>query len=546
MVAFSSLPRRLKFLGAGRCVAVWATIAMAVTLAGRQVVGATDVNRARPNVVVFLVDDMGWMDCGAYGSQYYETPAIDAFARRAMRFTNAYAQPLCSPTRASLLTAQYSARHRITGASGHRPPQPPDHVFLPERAAADVPMLIPESKTYLEPSQYTLAEALRDAGYRTGHFGKWHLGTTPPHWPEQQGFETAFHCHPDPGPPGAYFSPYGVAATGTPTYQRRTGTITDGPPGEYIVDRLAAEAERFIAANRDRPFFLNLWNYGVHGPWGHKPEYTAAFQGKVDPRGVQGNPIMASMLRSVDECFGSVTAALERHGLSENTIILFLSDNGGNTHSNTPGDKGVDTTAKAGFMEDWRKWAGNRPPTSNAPLRDGKGTLYEGGTRVPCMWSWPTRIATGSTNDTVVGHIDVYPTLLDLLGLPRPMQQRMDGMSYAPILLGTGAVDWRPFFLYHPQQGYERAGGCAVRVGDWKLIRWFAYPPDDAGRYELYYLRDDLGEQNNRASAETNRVRELDAAIDRFLAETGATYPRPNPDYTGPAPRSKMRASAPK
>jgi arylsulfatase A-like enzyme len=157
---------------------------------------------AQPNIVLFLVDDMGWMDSGVYGSKYYETPNIDRFAERAMRFTNAYAQPLCSPTRASILTGQYSARHRITSATGHRPPQDEGHVFLPKSAPANAPLLLPESQNYLDPSHITLAESLQAAGYRTAHIGKWHLCTTRPHWPEAQGFETAFHCHPDPGPPG--------------------------------------------------------------------------------------------------------------------------------------------------------------------------------------------------------------------------------------------------------------------------------------------------------------------------------------------------------
>src|SRR5262245_19959203 len=365
----------------------------------------------RPNVIVFLVDDMGWMDCGAYGSKFYETPNMDRFAKRAMRFTDAYAQPLCSPTRGSLLTGKYSARHGITSATGHQPPQPAGYQFLPESGPPNQATLVPESKNYLEPGEYTLAEALHDAGYRTAHIGKWHLGLTEPYWPEKQGFDVAFHCHPDPGPPGFYFSPYGVKASGDPRGQSRVGTITDGPMGEYIVDRLADEAVKFIEANHDRPFFLKVWNYGVHGPWGHKEEYTRAIAGKKDPRDLQGNPIMASMLRSVDECFGRILDAVERQGLTENTIIIFNSDNGGNTHSNTAEDAEKKKKGETPQLADWRKWAGTQPPTNNSPLRAGKGTLYEGGTRVPLMWSWPGKIAAGGTNETVVGHIDLYPTL---------------------------------------------------------------------------------------------------------------------------------------
>ena len=483
----------------------------------------------RPNVVLFLVDDMGWMDCGVYGSKYYETPNMDRFATRSLRFTDAYAQPLCSPTRASLLTGKYSARHGITSATGHQPPQPPGHKFFPDSAPANRPLLSPESKNYLEPSEYTLAEALRDAGYRTAHIGKWHLGLTRPHWPEQQGFDVAFHCHPDPGPPGNYFSPYGVKTEGEPRGQSRVGTITDGPPGEYITDRITDEAVKFIEASRDRPFFLNFWQYGVHGPWGHKEEYTRQFAMKKDPRGQQGNPIMASMLKSVDESLGRVLATLDRLKLTDNTIIIFYSDNGGNTHSNVP-DTAKTAKAeknKSTALTDWRRWAGDLPPTNNDPLRDGKGSLYEGGTRVPLMWAWAGHIKPGLAAD-VVGHIDIYPTVLDLLGLPRPAQQRMDGVSYARVLRGEGRLDRTAFFNYFPHG--RGGGGVWVRSGDWKLIRWF----DPATPRELFNLKDDLGEAKNLATVQPAKVKQLDALIDGFLADTGATYPRLNPAYKAP------------
>jgi len=499
---------------------------------------ASPNSAAKPNIILFLVDDMGWMDCGAYGSEYYETPNIDRFAKRAMRFTDAYAQPLCSPTRASLLTGQYSARHGITSPSGHLKPQPDGHKFMPDTAPANQPMLMPESKNYLEPAQYTLAETLRAAGYRTAHIGKWHLGLTKPHWPEQQGFETAFHCHPDPGPPGNYFSPYDVKRDGEPGGKNKVGTITDGPDGEYIVDRLTDEAIKFIDENKSRPFYLNLWQYGVHGPWGHKENYTKAFALKKDPRGVQGNPIMASMLKSVDESFGRILDTLDRLGLAENTIIIFNSDNGGNTHSNTEEDGKVKKRkADDPFLVDWRKWAGNQPPTVNTPLRDGKGTLYEGGTRVPLMWSWPGRINPGTVSDAVVGHIDLYPTLLDLTGLPRPAQQKLDGVSYARVLKSEGNLTRLAFFNYFPHANLDRAGGVSVRSGDWKLIRWFAPQPGDERRYELYNLRNDLSETSNLAAAEPERVKALDALIDGFLVDTGATYPRPNPACKPAAPK---------
>lgn len=504
----------------------------------------------RPNVVLFLVDDMGFMDCGVNGSKYYRTPNIDRFAERAMRFTDAYAQPLCSPTRASILSGKYSARHGITSATGHQPPRPTDYAYLPQRAGPTQPLLTPESKNYLDPSEYTLAEALHDLGYRTAHIGKWHLGLTEPHWPEQQGFDEAFHCHPDPGPPGEYFSPYGVTHDGKPSAQHRVGTITDGPAGEYIVDRQAQEARRFIEANKDRPFFLNLWCYGVHGPWGHKKEYTEEFAKTTNPRGAQGNPIMASMLRSVDECFGTIVDTIDRLGLAENTIVVFYSDNGGNTHSNVPDDPKFMRAAKQNeaFIADWRKWAGDRPPTNNAPLRDGKGTLYEGGTRVPMMWAWAGRIKPNTTSNAVVGHIDIYPTVLELVGADLPQRQKLDGVSLVNVLSDEGNLNRQAFFNYFPHgRSPGKAGGVWVRSGDWKLIRWFG-AVDEAARHELYNLAQDLGESTNLASAEPARVAELDAMIDTFLKETGATYPRPNPAFkptAAAAPRKPADPNAP-
>lgn len=500
---------------------------------------------AKPNVVLFLVDDMGWMDCGAYGSKYYETPNIDRFAARAMKFTDAYAQPLCSPTRASLLTGQYSARHGITSATGHQPPQAAGFKFRPDTAPPPQAMLAPVSKNYLEPSQRTLAEVLREAGYRTAHIGKWHLGLAPEHWPERQGFDVTFHCHPDPGPPGNYFSPYGVQqGEGIGNAKARFGNITDGPQGEYIVDRQADEAVKFIGANRGRPFFLNLWCYGVHGPWGHKEEFTRAFASRKDPRGAQGNPIMASMLRSVDECFGRIVNEIERLGLSGNTLIVFNSDNGGNTHSNVPDTARTARAekSKSAQLADWRKWAGNLPPTNNAPLRDGKGTLYEGGTRVPLMWSWPGVIKPGSTSDAIVGHIDLYPTLLDLLGIDKPADQIIDGVSYSAVLKSTGALQRKALFNYFPHAGVGRAGGVWVRSGDWKLIRWFGAPQDE--RFELFNLRDDLAESKNLAGQRPDKAQELDGLIDAFLKDTGALYPKPNPAFNPQTAAAKRAGPA--
>ena len=488
-----------------------------------------------PNVVLFLVDDMGWMDSTPYGSTYYDTPNMQRLANQGMRFTRAYSQPLCSPTRACLLTGQNAARHGIIVPNGHQPPAPRS---LPESGPANVPVLYPTSQSYLDPAAYTLSEALRDAGYRTGHFGKWHLGLTEPHWPERQGFEVAFHCHPDPGPPGGYFSPYGVSPPGTqkPAKQQRVGTITDGPPGEYITDRLTDEAIRFVeesvAANKDRPFFLNLWHYGVHGPWGHKESLTAEMAKRTDPNGRQDNPVMASMLKSVDESLGRLLDTLDRLGIADDTLVIFTSDNGGNTHSNT--DRDENPVAKAKQEEanatraSYRKWAGHRPPTNNAPLRDGKGTVYEGGVRVPLMVRFPGRVKPGSTSDAIVGCTDVYPTVLELAVLARRPDHPIDGVSYAAVLRGTGRPDRESYVIWFPVQ----RGGVNVYQGDWKLIqRHQERPGSYEGTRELFNLADDIGETTNLAARMPEKVRELEAIIDRLIADTGALAPRSNPAY---------------
>ena len=483
-----------------------------------------------PNVVLFLVDDMGWMDSTPYGSQYYETPQMERLARQSMRFTDAYALPLCSPTRASILTGQYSSRHRVTSATGHRPPAAPGASPYAEKAPLNRRLVYAESKNYLDPRLVTLAEVLRDAGYRTGHFGKWHLGLVPEYWPDKQGFETTWHCAPDPGPP-SYFSPYGVVPEGRPAGQQKVGNITDGPEGEYITDRLTDEAIKFIEAHRHEPFYLNLWQYGVHGPWGHKEEYTAEFAKKSDPRGQQRNPIMASMLKSIDQSLGRVLDKLDELGLADNTLFIFYSDNGGNTHSNTPDSRQMQNIKpghpRYAFVEDWKKWAGPEPPTNNAPLREGKGRIYEGGQRVPLIVRWPGRIEPGFTSDAVVGPIDLYPTILEAVGLKKPRGHVVDGLSFLPVLTQTAALQRDAYFTWFP----HLIPAVSVRQGDWKLIRRFEPHPDYPDLLELYNLKDDIGETDNLAAKMPDKVAKLNALIDGFVSDTGALAPRPNPAY---------------
>ena len=489
----------------------------------------------RPNVIVFLVDDMGWMDCEPYGSRYYETPNMSRLAAQSMRFTQAYSVPLCSPTRATIQTGQYSARHGITSASGHQPAAEEGASRYPDKAAPSSRFLYPISRNYLDPGLVTLAEVLKGEGYRTGHFGKWHLGIAPEHRPDQQGYETSWFCVPDPGPP-SYFSPYGVQTEGRPAGKTKIGTITDGPDGEYITDRLTDEVLKFLEVHREEPFFLNLCQYGLHGPWGHKEAYTAEFTRKTDPRGEQRNPIMASMIRSVDESLGRVLDKLDELGLADETLFLFTSDNGGNVHSNRADDLKTANlkpeNPKNAFIEEWRRWAGGEGPTNNAPLREGKGRIYEGGQRVPLMIRWPGRVAPGSTSDEVVAAIDYFPTILDAVGTPRPVGQVVDGVSLLPVLEGKGSIEREAVFTWFP----HLIPAVSVRAGDWKLIyRWEPHREYPETR-ELYNLKNDLGETRNLATAHPDQVAKLEKLIERFIAETGANAPIPNPVWKEPGP----------
>ena len=488
----------------------------------------------RPNIVLFLVDDMGWMDSEPYGSEYYDTPNMSRLAEVAMRFTDAYAMPLCSPTRATLLSGQYPTRHLVTTASGHLPPQEPGASLYPEKAAPTQPLIYAKSKNYLEPELVTLAEALRDAGYQTGHFGKWHLGAAQAYWPDKNGFDMTWFCTPDPGPP-SYFSPYGVVLEGEPGNRNKVGNITDGPEGEYITDRLTDEAIGFIEANAGKPFFLNLWQYGVHGPWGHKEEYTREFARKTDPRGEQRNPIMASMLKSVDDSLGRILDTLDAQGLTENTLFIFFSDNGGNIHSNGKDDRKIANIGpghpKYPAIQDWKKWAGEEYPTNNAPLREGKARIYEGGQRVPLMVRWPGRIEEGSLSSEIVHAVDLYPTILEAAKVGASEDQPLDGLSLLPVLTEGAAVDREAIFTWFPFP----QGGATVRSGKFKLVKRFETTATRPNLVELYDLEADIGETNDLAEAHPEVVARLDALLEAHLDETGALRPKPNPNYNAAA-----------
>ncbi len=464
-------------------------------------------NPPPPNFVLVLVDDLGWADLGCQGSRYYETPNIDRLARQGMRFTNAYAAcAVCSPTRAAVQTGRYPARLGVTdwirarfqgGIIGPDGKNPSGYTGTANRA-----LLCPENALFMELDELTLAEALRPAGYVTCHIGKWHLGQEA-HFPEKQGYHFN-HGGCDLGQPPSYFDPY---ESNRPYYE-----IPNLPPrraGEYLTDREADEAVRFIRAHRDEPFFLNLCHYCVHTPLMGKNEVVAKYKAK--PKTNHKNAVYAAMVESVDDSVGRLLQTLEETGLSQRTLVIFTSDNGGLLG-----------------------------PTDNAPLRSGKGFPYEGGIRVPLIVRWPGVIEPGSTCDAPVTSIDFFPTLCELAGRELPEDRPVDGVSIVPLLRRSGRVERDALFWHFPHYRGSLEPYSIVRQGDWKLIRFYA-----SGRRELYNLAEDLSEQHDLADQMPEKVRQLDQVLSEWLESVGAKMPRPNPNYRGPkAGRERAKLDA--
>lgn len=471
---------------------------------------------ARPNVVFILADDLGWADTTLYGhTRFHQTPNVERLARRGMTFTRAYAaSPLCSPTRASILTGLSPARTGITAPVCHLP-----DVILEaapgKKAPAGTKAIPPASVTRLKTEYTTLAEALGDAGYATGHFGKWHLGHRP-YSALEHGFGVDVPAWPGPGPAGSYVAPWKF-----PDFRPEA-------PEEHIEDRMAREAVAFLERNRDRPFFLNYWMFSVHAPFDAKRSLVEKHRPRADPADAQRSPTYAAMVESMDDAVGTLLDALDRLEVAGRTIVIFSSDNGGNMYSDVDG-----TT-----------------PTSNRPLRGGKATVFEGGIRVPLVVVWPGVVAGSTRSDAVVQSCDFYPTILEMLGLGPRDGQRFDGVSFVPALKG-GPLERGPIFTYFPHAPRVPdwlPPSVAVHSGDWKLIRIFHGGEGGEHRWKLFHLAEDLGERNDLAAAEPGRVKELDALIGRFLSDTEAVVPVGNPDFDPaawrpedegmPAPRS--------
>ncbi len=499
-----------------RGVRLWGLLAVLLGL----VAGAAAARNAAPrppNVIFILADDLGWSDTTLYGTtRLYQTPNLERLAARGMRFRNAYAaNPLCSPTRASILTGLYPGRIGITAPVCHLPEER-FSAALVRSARPDLKALQQVSATRLKHEYVTLAEVLKEAGYATAHFGKWHLGREP-YDARHQGFDVDWPSEPNlPGPGGGYLAPWRFIRKAE--YQ--------GRPGEHIEDRMSREAAQFIREHRDRPFYLNYWAYSVHSPWSAKPELVEQYRPKVDPASPQRNPLYAAMVQSLDDAVGTLLDAVDETGIARETVIVFFSDNGGwiwpPRQTAPPGYEAI-------------------PATSCAPLRGGKATLYEGGTREPCVVVWPERVKPNSRTEALLSSVDWHPTLLEICGVRPSAERRLDGISQVPALLGRGRPrDTVMCFFPHYTPATGNLPGSWVRRGDWKLIRFHHDGEHQDDRFELYRLRDDPGETRNRAAEEPERVKELNALLETHLQDIQALVPTRNPAYRPgvPAPQA--------
>ena len=432
-----------------------------------------------PNIVFVMIDDLGWMDLACQGNRLVETPHIDHFAREGLRFTDAYAAaPVCSPTRAAVITGLAPARLQITN---HIPDRPG---FTPENAVLQPAAML----NWLPAEQTTIAERLKLAGYSTGFFGKWHLAGRgkaggagdPVYYPENQGFDVNIGGCTLGGPP-TFFDPY------------RIHNLPSRKEGEYLPDRMADEAMKFLEDNRDRPFLLMLWNYTVHWPMEAPQPLLEKYKSRTGPG--LNDTRYGAMIEAMDRSFGRLLAKLDELKLRENTLVIFTSDNGGFS--------GV---------------------ADNRPLRAGKGYLYEGGIRVPLMVRWPGVIEPGRETDEPVISMDFTPTLLEVAGVPGRQRVASDGTSLLGLFQGEDQLHRDAIYFHYPNyawHGDNRLGG-AIRRGDYKLIRNY-----DDQSVELYNLVEDLGEKTDLASEQAGLARSMDRQLGRWLQKTGAAMPHP-------------------
>lgn len=445
-----------------------------------------------PNIVFILADDLGYTDVACFGSKYYETPNIDKLAQQGMKLTRFHQCQNCQPTRAALMSGQYAPRTGIYTVGGigrfdweSRPLRPVDNV-------QELPL-----------EKITIAQTMKKAGYTTGMFGKWHLGQSGECHPVQRGFDEA------------------IVSMGK-HFHFVTQPKVEYPKDEYLADFLTDKAVDFIQRHKDAPFFLYLPHFGVHSPHDAKDEITARFKDKP-PVGGHHSPVYAAMIASVDESVGRVMAVLDELKLADNTVLIFSSDNGG----------------VGGYAREGLKRAGDI--TDNAPLRSGKGSLYEGGTRVPFIVRWPGVTKAGSSSDVPTIHVDVYPTFAEIGKAALPYGQPLDGESLVPVFRDSTATLKREA-IYQHFPGYLGAGEGTwrttpvglIEAGDWKLMEFF-----EDGRLELYNLKDDIGEQKNLATEMPDKTKELHAKMIAWREAIQAPMPAKNVPKTSAEPKKK-------
>ena len=470
----------------GNAIKLQLAFILLVMLAPERLAGG-ETGSPQRSIVLFLIDDLGWRDLGCQGSTFYRTPNIDRLAAEGVRFTDAYsACAVCSPTRAAILTGKYPARLLLTD-------------WLPS-GRWDPKAKLREGRFLraLPVEEVTLAEALRDAGYRTASVGKWHLGSEPFSLPEHHGFDVnvAGNAH---GAPGNYFFPYDgdwlIPATGL---RAKWNVLPDGNPGEYLTDRLTDEAVKFIRDSREQPFFLYFPHYGVHTPLQAKGEVIDEYQ-SVPEAERQGKPTYAAMIESIDDSVGRVLTTLQELDLEENTVIIFTSDNGGFYNA-----------------------------TSNAPLRANKGAYYEGGIRVPLIIKWPGHAEAGRVVNEPVISTDLYPTCLAAAGQPLRPNQHLDGVNLQPLLDGEAGIEPRSLFWHYPHYNTHPSSvpSSVIRKGPWKLIETF-----DPEGVELYHLAEDLSETTSLVATEPGIVETLRSELSRWRLDVRAEMMQPNPDY---------------
>ena len=450
----------------------------------------TGCAKSQPNIVLIFADDLGYTGLSSYGSKYYQTPHIDKLSEGGMMFTQGYAAAtVCAPSRASLLSGQYTPRHGTLRVTNVPKARKIEHLYRCRQ-----PQGTPYSKEI-----FTMAELLKEGGYITGMFGKWHLY---PVNPGEQGFDSW------------------IASSGH-HFNFKTDPEMDIPDGTYLTDFMTDHAIEFIRENKGRPFFLYLPDFLVHKPLEAKQDLIEKYE-NIEGVGAQRNPVYGAMTESLDHSVGRIYKALEELDLLENTLIVFTSDNG------APGRTLPDGTADI-----------SRGHTDNVPLRDGKGLMYEGGLRVPYIFYWKNRISKGSVSEEPIINIDLYPTFAELAGVKLPENQVTDGVSIVPLIFEEDkSLDTRPIFWHYPNYGpaslkngninYAYIPTDVVRLGDYKLLEFYHCETE---HFELYNLKDDISELNNLADSMPEKVDELYKILLDWRKETGAELPVLNPDF---------------